>query len=200
MAPSLPSAASISASTRYYSNLTVLRRHDPSIDTILDVFPHVCVYAHDGVRWEKAGYEGVLLLFERKPGHYPPYGFYIMNRMSVGDYIQFIYPEDSFSQMGKYLYIYHFPEFTEKRMRYVKETYGKDCGMEAYVPTPEWLAVPGGKKGTASSIGLWIENKDDGPELVRLYANFFEPYSPPSLSRLRENENQCTASSSEFMT
>ena len=51
--------------SRYNYNLKVLRRRDPSILSIFDQFSHVCVYHHDGKKWEKHGYEGSMFLFER---------------------------------------------------------------------------------------------------------------------------------------
>jgi hypothetical protein len=55
----------MSPGSRYSQNLKVLRRHDPTIVSIFDQFSHVCLYHHDGVKWEKKGYEGTMFLFER---------------------------------------------------------------------------------------------------------------------------------------
>lgn len=61
-----PSAiGGMSAASRYDHNLKVLRRRDPSIVSIFDQFSHVCVYHHDGTRWEKQGFEGTMFLYER---------------------------------------------------------------------------------------------------------------------------------------
>lgn len=55
----------MSPMSRYNHNLKVLRRRDPSITTIFDQFSHVCVYHHNGSKWEKLGYEGSMFLYER---------------------------------------------------------------------------------------------------------------------------------------
>ena len=78
------------------------------------------MYHHNGKKWEKQGYEGSMFLYERcvsmlvkseqlrlsttyGSDSYPPYGFYILNRMGMGDYIQQIYPEDDIGAHGSYL-------------------------------------------------------------------------------------------------
>src|SRR5215475_8200496 len=50
--------------SRYDSNLKVLRRRDSSIVSIFDQFSHVCVYHHNGKKWEKQGFEGSMFLYE----------------------------------------------------------------------------------------------------------------------------------------
>jgi hypothetical protein len=55
----------MSPASRYNYNLKVLRRRDPSIISIFDQFSHVCVYHHNGNKWEKQGYEGSMFLYER---------------------------------------------------------------------------------------------------------------------------------------
>lgn len=49
----------------YANNMKVLRRRDPSIVKIADAFSHVCVYHHNGSKWEKQGFEGSMFLFEK---------------------------------------------------------------------------------------------------------------------------------------
>jgi hypothetical protein len=56
----------MSPTSRYNYNLKVLRRRDPSIVSIFDQFSHVCVYHHNGNKWEKQGYEGSMFLYERR--------------------------------------------------------------------------------------------------------------------------------------
>lgn len=58
------SGVPMSPTARYHSNLKVLRRRDPSIVSIFDQFPHVCIYRYDG-KWVRAGYEGTMFLYER---------------------------------------------------------------------------------------------------------------------------------------
>jgi len=55
----------MSPASRYNHNLKVLRRRDPSIVSIFDQFSHVCVYHHNGKKWEKQGFEGSMFLYER---------------------------------------------------------------------------------------------------------------------------------------
>ena len=62
---SLFKGSSFETRSRYQSNLNVLRRRDPSIVSIFDQFSHVCVYHHDGRKWEKQGFEGSMFLYER---------------------------------------------------------------------------------------------------------------------------------------
>ena len=59
------SANGMSPASRYSNNLRVLRRRDPSIISIFHQFSHVCVYHHDGKKWEKQGFEGSMFLYER---------------------------------------------------------------------------------------------------------------------------------------
>lgn len=64
-APSPQPSSGMTAVSRYNQNLKVLRRNDPSIVSIIDQFSHVCLYHHNGAKWEKKGYEGSMFLFER---------------------------------------------------------------------------------------------------------------------------------------
>ena len=61
----IPATAGMSPGSRYSHNLKVLRRRDPSIVSIFDQFSHVCLYHHNGEKWEKKGYEGSMFLYER---------------------------------------------------------------------------------------------------------------------------------------
>ena len=60
-----PQSMGMSPTSRYNHNLKVLRRRDPSIISIFDQFSHVCVYHHNGMKWEKQGFEGSMFLYER---------------------------------------------------------------------------------------------------------------------------------------
>ncbi|THH19642.1 hypothetical protein EW146_g1572 [Bondarzewia mesenterica] len=104
----------MSATSRYNQNLKVLRRHDPSIVSIFDQFSHVCLYHHNGTKWEKKGFEGSMFLFERNA--YPPHGLYILNRMGMEDYVLLMYPEDDVESHGEYLMYRSYPDFTTKRL------------------------------------------------------------------------------------
>lgn len=110
----------MSPASRYNANLKVVRRRDPSIVSIFDQFSHVCVYHHNGDKWEKQGYEGSMFLYERDS--YPPYGFYIMNRVGMEDYNQRLYPEDAVGSHGNYLMLRHYPDFTARRITQAEET------------------------------------------------------------------------------
>lgn len=55
----------MSPASRYNANMKVVRRRDPSIVSIFDQFSHVCVYHHNGDKWEKHGFEGSMFLYER---------------------------------------------------------------------------------------------------------------------------------------
>lgn len=79
-ASSPPPSLGMSPASRYVSNMNVIRRRDSSIVSIFDQFSHVCVYHHNGDKWEKQGYEGSMFLYERyilpspflSPSHTPP--------------------------------------------------------------------------------------------------------------------------------
>ncbi|KLO16135.1 hypothetical protein SCHPADRAFT_926769 [Schizopora paradoxa] len=91
----------MSPASRYSQNLRVLRRLNPSITSIFDQFSHVCLYHHNGEKWEKKGYEGSMFLFEREQE--PKYGFFILNRMGMDDYIRCLVPTDEMSITGSIL-------------------------------------------------------------------------------------------------
>ncbi|KAJ7089317.1 hypothetical protein B0H15DRAFT_949291 [Mycena belliarum] len=145
----------MSAEARYAHNLKVLRRRDPSIISIFDQFSHVCVYHHNGAAWEKNGFEGSMFLYERDS--YPPYGFYILNRMGMDDYVQRLYPEDVTGIHGTYLMLRSYPDFTSRRLGAVYAAHD-----EAPEKFAEAYAVPGldklldGDKGRANTVGLWM--------------------------------------------
>ncbi|KAF8526528.1 Dcp1-like decapping family-domain-containing protein [Hysterangium stoloniferum] len=99
-------------SSRYLHNLRVIQRHDPTITTLFDQFPHVCVYHHKGDEWQKKGCEGAMFLFERCEE--PKYGFYILNRNNTGDYIQRMTPDDDVEFASAYLIYRAFGKVTCK--------------------------------------------------------------------------------------
>ncbi|KAI7874830.1 hypothetical protein K492DRAFT_174099 [Lichtheimia hyalospora FSU 10163] len=67
-------------------NLTVLKRHDPSISDICDQSPHAVVYkfSRDKNSWDKMGMEGVLFLVHRETS--PKYALCILNRISMDNF------------------------------------------------------------------------------------------------------------------
>ncbi|KAF8589149.1 hypothetical protein K439DRAFT_1629054 [Ramaria rubella] len=99
--PLPPNQDLMPSSSRYLHNLRVIQRHDPSITSLFDQFPHVCVYHHKGDEWQKKGCEGAMFLFEREQE--PKYGFYILNRNNTGDYIQRMTPDDDVEFASAYL-------------------------------------------------------------------------------------------------
>ncbi|KAG0697063.1 hypothetical protein DFH29DRAFT_857328 [Suillus ampliporus] len=157
--PSAQSHLGMSPQSRYLSNMKVVRRRDPSIVSIFDQFSHVCVYHHNGDKWEKQGYEGSMFLYERDS--YPPYGLYILNRVGMDDYIQRLYPEDGIGAHGSYLMMRHYPDFTARRLAEARaklplskqEGPGSKFAPEFVVPDLEQLQDA--EKGRSQTVGLW---------------------------------------------
>ncbi|KAI0700177.1 hypothetical protein BC835DRAFT_1412196 [Cytidiella melzeri] len=106
----------VASDSIYQNNLTVLKRGDPTIVSIIDQFSHVCLYNYNGRtgKWAKEGFEGSMFIVEHADE--PVYGIYILNRMGTGDYVRRIYPEDDMEVFEKYLMYRYYPEFTEKRL------------------------------------------------------------------------------------
>ncbi|KAJ6572007.1 hypothetical protein B0H19DRAFT_1132175 [Mycena capillaripes] len=145
----------MSPEARYNHNLKVLRRRDPSIISIFDQFSHVCVYHHNGQTWEKNGFEGSMFLYESDS--YPPYGFYILNRMGMDDYIQRLYPEDVTGIHGTYLMLRSYPDFTTRRISHVLSLNDEAPGKfsDAW-SVPNLDKLLDGDKGRAHTVGLWM--------------------------------------------
>ncbi|TDL24552.1 hypothetical protein BD410DRAFT_801891 [Rickenella mellea] len=131
----------MSPSSRYKHNLKVLRRHDRSIVSIFDQFSHVCLYHHNGVKWEKKGYEGSMFLFEREEE--PKYGFFILNRMGMDDYIQCISAKDEMDVREDYL-MYRTNQPYSPEHRHARPV--DDSGRESISPS----------KGQSEILGLWM--------------------------------------------
>ncbi|CCM05360.1 uncharacterized protein FIBRA_07574 [Fibroporia radiculosa] len=149
----------------YENNMKVLLRREPSIRSILDQFSHVCVYHHNGSKWEKQGYEGSMFLFEKQT--YPPYGFFILNRMGTDDYIRPIHPEDDMDVLGDYLMYRYYPKFTQTRIamgipypipaeqrsalnaELLRQMTPEEVAASRTSSTKEW-------RGTSITIGLWM--------------------------------------------
>ncbi|KAG2363966.1 hypothetical protein BDR07DRAFT_1402913 [Suillus spraguei] len=148
--PSAPSHLGMSPQSRYLSNMKVVRRRDPSIVSIFDQFSHVCVYHHNGDKWEKQGYEGSMFLYERDS--YPPYGLYILNRVGMDDYIQRLYPEDGIGAHGSYLMMRHYPDFTARRLAEARANLPSPS-RKFVVPNLEQLQ--NAEKGRSQTVGLW---------------------------------------------
>lgn len=174
----------MSPASRYHSNLKVLRRRDPSINSIFDQFSHVCVYHHNGQKWQKHGFEGSMFLFERLRSFfslsffffssrqlsdsYPPYGFYILNRVGSDDYIQRLYPEDDITTHGGYLMLRSYPQLSSARMHAVSssESRGEPKFSELYAYVGDAAAVASKDKGASQTIGLWTFTTDGRESLM----------------------------------
>ncbi|KAH7911158.1 hypothetical protein BJ138DRAFT_1086103 [Hygrophoropsis aurantiaca] len=135
--------------------MKVVRRRDPSIVSIFDQFSHVCVYHHNGDKWEKQGYEGSMFLYERDS--YPPYGFYILNRVGMDDYIQRLYPEDSIGAHGSYLMMRSYPDFTSRRLAALPPPTSSSKFAREYAIS-DTLSDP--EKGRSQTVGLWCYSTD----------------------------------------
>ncbi|KAJ6578616.1 hypothetical protein B0H10DRAFT_2101375 [Mycena sp. CBHHK59/15] len=137
----------MSPESRYNHNLKVLRRRTPLF--------HVCVYHHNGKMWEKKGFEGSMFLYERDS--YPPYGFYILNRMGMDDYIQRLYPEDVIGIHGSYLMLRSYPDFTARRLSQALGSYeGVPHKFSDIFAIPEPEKLLDGDKGRSQTVGLWM--------------------------------------------
>ncbi|PFH49375.1 hypothetical protein AMATHDRAFT_63340 [Amanita thiersii Skay4041] len=155
----------MSPMSRYNHNLKVLRRRDPSIISIFDQFSHVCVYHHNGKKWEKQGYEGSMFLYERDS--YPPYGFYILNRMGMEDYIHRLYPEDDIGAHGSYLMLRSYPDFTAKRLAAIYSSHDSppDKLSTEYV-IPDLDKLTQADKGKSQVVGLWMFTTDSREPMI----------------------------------
>ena len=64
-------------------NLSVLKRYDISITSLIETTSHVVLYDFDAqsMTWKKRGIEGTLFLYERTEE--PRYGIFILNRYNL---------------------------------------------------------------------------------------------------------------------
>ncbi|KAG5654542.1 hypothetical protein H0H81_000063 [Sphagnurus paluster] len=183
-APAKQPNMGMSPASRYQHNLKVLRRRDPSIVSIFDQFSHVCLYHHNGTKWEKQGYEGSMFLYERE--EYPPYGFYILNRMGMDDHIQRLYPEDNIGAHGSYLIIRSYPEFTERRLSIARTAAShmspKPHKYSDIYSIPHVDQLTAADKGESATIGLWMFATDSREPLIDIFTRLHsyikknEPY------------------------
>ncbi|PIL27329.1 transporter [Ganoderma sinense ZZ0214-1] len=142
--------------------MKVLLRREPSITAIIDQFSHVCLYHHNGQKWEKHGYEGSMFLFEKSTT--PTYGFYILNRMGTDDYVRPIYPEDDMEIIGDYLMCRFYPDFTKTRLEMglpypIPQERRAAFDMEVInrlPPEEREKDQSKEKKGRSTTLGLWM--------------------------------------------
>ena len=91
---------------------------------------------------------------------YPPYGFYILNRMGMDDYIQRLYPEDDIGAHGSYLMLRSYPDFTARRLVTARAASPDSCRIphkfaDVYaIEAPEKLLEK--EKGRSQTVGLWM--------------------------------------------
>lgn len=123
-----------------------------------------------------------MFLYERES--YPPYGFYILNRVGMDDYIQKLYPEDSMQAHDKYLMMRSYPQFTSHRLSSL--SYLTGSGKFA----PEWMGGmrgPDGRelgdkeKGESVTFGLWCfatDARDPMQDVMIRYASRIPLPSP----------------------
>ncbi|PPQ70982.1 hypothetical protein CVT24_009937 [Panaeolus cyanescens] len=154
--PSSSSRPTMSSAARYAFNLKAIRKRDPTIVSIFDTLPHVCVYHFQDNKWSKHGFEGSMFLFERTK--YPPYGLYIMNRMGMEDYVHALCPEDDVICKGQFVIIRSYPNFYQDRMSKIRPEATQDCFSPAYlIPNIDQLDIK--QKGPCNPIGLWTHNE-----------------------------------------
>lgn len=110
----------------------------------------------------------VFILFRQT---YPPYGFFILNRMGTDDYIRPIHPEDDVGTLGDYLMYRYYPKFTEIRITMglpypipPEHRGALDAALLSQM-TPEEISASRAEsaassskewKGTSVTIGLWM--------------------------------------------
>lgn len=99
---------------------------------------------------------------------YPPYGFYIMNRVGMEDYVQPLYPEDELAHSGNYLIIRSYPDFLDNRLARIKASHqGKQLDKFADVYSiPNIEELDSKSKGRSSVIGLWMHTDDTRESLI----------------------------------
>jgi hypothetical protein len=90
--PTSTSAAAVSPPVRSNEelNLAVLRRHDPSVTSILSLAPYAVVYlfSPSSHQWEKSGVEGSLFVTQRTQGPLGEerYGVFVLNRRGLNNF------------------------------------------------------------------------------------------------------------------
>jgi len=92
---------------------------------------------------------------------YPPYGFYILNRVGMDDYIQRLYPEDSMQAHESYLMIRSYPAFTSRRLALARASLPPQraegpvskFAREFAIADPEKFLD--GDKGASQTVSLW---------------------------------------------
>lgn len=148
----------------YESNLKTIRRRHPEVTGYFDNFTHVQLYlrivnADNSYTWDDVA-GGSLFLVEREC--YPPYAFYVLNRMGRDDKILPIWPEDEVISMegGKpgFTAWKTWPAWTKQRLATLpplKELSPFD--PRAAVDVQAMSQVPKESRGAPLGWGLWAK-------------------------------------------
>jgi hypothetical protein len=97
---------------------------------------------------------------------YPPYGFYILNRVGMDDYIQRLYPEDDITTHGGYLMLRSYPQFTNARLEGIHSSAGDEENKFSAVYAYATDGVTSKGKGESQTIGLWTFTTDGREPLM----------------------------------
>lgn len=101
---------------------------------------------------------------------YPPYGFYILNRVGMDDYISRLYPEDELFDQANILIIRSFPDFLARRLASIEtSTSGQtpDKFSNIYA-IPNILDLGTKQKGRFLNIGLWMQPTDSRESMLKV--------------------------------
>lgn len=86
----MPPATTPSTRTNEELNISVLRRHNPDVTTILSLAPYVVVYTFSPTtqQWEKNGIEGTMFICQLTQGSYGEerYGVFVLNRRGLNNF------------------------------------------------------------------------------------------------------------------
>lgn len=100
---------------------------------------------------------------------YPPYGFFILNRMGMEDYVQHMYPEDDLETHGDYLMYRSYPDFTAKRLAMAHPIPSDDSCRD----TPDIsIASRGGLSGSTKSAGRFSDAQGRAPSQTDILTNW----------------------------
>ena len=105
---------------------------------------------------------------------YPPYGFYILNRVGMDDYIARLYPEDETFDQGNILIIRSYPDFLARRLASIEaSTSGQtpDKFSDIYaIPNIDDLSTK--QKGRSLNIGLWMQPTDSRESMLKVMQRY----------------------------
>jgi len=88
-------------------NLSVLRRIDPSIALLLRVSSYVTVYTHEDNSWRKKDVEGAFFVVKRVCA--PEYSLFVLNRLSMDNFAQYLTPNIRVQMVQPFLMLYNGP-------------------------------------------------------------------------------------------